>query len=179
MQTNNYEEHEVKILDVNVEAIKQKLESLGAKKVFDAQRVLTTFDTEEGKFRSQNKIVRLTEEGKLKLSVNYYESEAKASVKVFTSRAKETIDLLKQLEVFPIAKVTQHRVSYELGKVDFDIDTFPNIPSFLEIDVEHLEYPLEELLGKLGLTENKVVNLGTEAIFKEYGLDYFELFGIK
>jgi adenylate cyclase class IV len=53
--------------------------------------------------------------------------------------------------------VKSHRISYELGNIDFDIDKFPNIPAFLEIDIENLEISVEELLKKLDLDSNEVV----------------------
>lgn len=44
---------------------------------------------------------------------------------------------------------------------------------FLEIDIEHVP-DYQELLKKLGLENNEVVKMGTEAIFEHYGLNYFE-----
>lgn len=79
----------------------------------------------------------------------------------------------------PISKVSVPRISYELGKIDFDIDSFPAIPSFLEIDIEHIEdegYSVESLLKELGLENNKVVVMGTEDIHKLYNIDYFDVY---
>ncbi len=44
---NTYKEQEIKVLDINVENVCEKLEQLGAKKVFDGDRIFTTLDTEE------------------------------------------------------------------------------------------------------------------------------------
>ncbi len=94
----NYREHEIKILGVDVSDIQQKLETLGAKKISDGIRVITTFDTPERKFTHEKKIIRITEEDKIKLSVNFPSSQVqKNSIKVFTSRKKETQDFLGQL----------------------------------------------------------------------------------
>ncbi len=60
----------------------------------------------------------------------------------------------------PISKVSVTRISYELGKIDFDIDSFPAIPSFLEIDIEYIEeegFTVQSLLKKLGLENNRLV----------------------
>lgn len=93
-----YREHEIKILDVDVLELQHKLEELGAKKVFDGIRIITTFDTPERKFTTEKKIIRITEEDKIKLSMNYSDSEVqKNSIKVFTSRKEETEDFLVQL----------------------------------------------------------------------------------
>lgn len=176
----NYREHEIKILGVDVLDIQQKLETLGAKKISDGIRVITTFDTPERKFTHEKKIIRITEEDKIKLSVNFPSSQVqKNSIKVFTSRKKETQDFLGQLWIVPITEVHTKRISYEWGEVDFDIDIFPEIPAFLEIDIEHLPVSLDELLSKLGCDNKRQSFAGTEEIFAEYGKDYYTLFQIK
>ena len=47
----DYQENEVKILDINVLQVCSNLDKLGAPKVFDDDRVFTTFDTKNGKYR--------------------------------------------------------------------------------------------------------------------------------
>lgn len=177
--SSEYKEKEIKVLDVNVEELKKALEYMGAKKVFDNERTFITFDDENNSFQSKNKIIRLTDEGKLKLSISYLDSSGqKETIKLFTSREKETTDFLNQLGVVPIAKVESNRISYELDGIDFDIDIFPHIPPFLEIDLENLDYPVTDLLKKLNLESNRVVEMGTEDIFRELGFDYFDIFKI-
>ena len=63
----------------------------------------------------------------------------------------------------------------------FDIDIFPLIPPFLEIDIEHINeegYTVESLLEKLGLENNPVVEMGTEDIHKLYHIDYFDAYHV-
>ena len=67
------------------------------------------------------------------------------------------------------------------GKIDFDIDSFPLVPPFLEIDIEHITeegYTVENLLKKLGLENNIVVEMGTEDIHKLYHIGYFEAYQV-
>jgi len=66
-----------------------------------------------------------------------------------------------------------------LNGIDFDIDQFPEIPAFLEIDLENSLFSLEELLEKLSLKGKNVVDLGTESIFERYGIDYYKKFSIE
>jgi len=73
-----------------------------------------------------------------------------------------------------MSKISIHRVSYRLGKVGIDIDTFPLIPSFLKINMEHLEeeeYNLKELLDKLNISHPQVVFMGIEDIYHFYGIE--------
>ena len=175
----DYQENEVKILDINVLQVCSNLDKLGAPKVFDDDRVFTTFDTKNGKYRKSKTIIRLTEETKLNLSVsNFPDRINKETVKLFVSRKKEAIDLLGKLGIYPICEVRSHRVSYEHGPVDFDIDIFPEIPPFIEIDVGDSDTLLEEILIKLELTDKEKFYGGTEELYEKYGKDYFNIFRI-
>ena len=177
---NDYKEHEIKVLDVNVEELAKRLEKIGAKKVYDDDRTIITLDTPERMFLSKkDKLIRITDEGNIKVTmhVNQSKPEIKEGIKFKTSRLKETMDFFHELGLDSISKVKAKRISYELGKIDFDVDKFPVIPAFLEIDMEFLEeegYKLDELLKKLGLENNKIVVMGTEDIHNLYGKDYFD-----
>lgn len=176
---NEYKEHEIKVLDVDVQKLTKKLEEIGAKKVYDDERTIIALDTQERMFlNQQDKLIRVTDEGSIKVTmhVNQSKPEIKEGIKFKASRLKETMDFFHQLGLDPISKVKAKRISYELGKIDFDIDKFPAVPAFLEIDIEFLEeegYELEQLLKELELENNKVVVMGTEDIHKLYGIDYF------
>lgn len=176
---NEYKEHEIKVLDVDVQQLVKKLEEIGAKKVYDDERTIIALDTPERMFlNKQDKLIRVTDEGSIKVTmhVNQSKPEIKEAIKFKTSRLKETMDFFQQLGLNPISKVKENRISFELGEIDFDIDKFPAIPAFLEIDIEFLKeegYELEQLLKKLGLEDNKIVVMGTEDIHNLYGKDYF------
>ncbi len=177
---NEYKEHEIKVLDVDIEKLKEKLDKIGAKKVYDDERTIIALDTPERTFlNKQDKLIRVTDEGSIKVTmhVNQSKPEIKEGIKFKTSRLKETMDFFHQLGLNPISNVRAKRISYEIGKIDFDIDKFPAIPAFLEIDIEFLEdegYKVDDLLKKLDLENNRVVVMGTEDIHKLYGIDYFE-----
>ncbi len=177
---NEYKEHEIKVLDVDIVKLVENLEKLGAKKVYDDTRTIIALDTEDKMFLNQkDKLIRITDEGSIKVTmhVNQSKPEIKEGIKFKTSRLKETMDFFHEMGLNPISKVKANRISYELGKIDFDIDKFPSIPPFLEIDIEFLNdegYTLESLLKVLELEDNQIVVMGTEDIHKLYGVDYFE-----
>lgn len=179
---SKYKEHEIKVLDVDIESLTKKLEEIGAKKVYDDVRTIIALDTSDNYFLNQkDKLIRVTDEGSIKVTMHVHQSkpEIKAGIKFKTSRLKETMDFFHEMGLDPISKVETPRISYELGKIDFDIDKFPAIPPFLEIDVEFIEeegYTVESLLKVLGLENNKVVVMGTEDIHKLYNVDYFEAY---
>lgn len=178
--TNTYMEKEIKVLNVDTSKLKKRLEELGAKKVFDDNRIITTLDTKTRFYHGQDKLLRVTEEGSVKVSlhINNSKPNMKQVIKYKASRAKEVFDLFEGLELHPYTRVSAHRTSYEYNGIDFDIDEFPSIPPFCEIDLENLNVPLSNLLDSCQLSDLKVVDIGTEDIFKSYNLDYFELFKI-
>lgn len=179
---NEYKENEIKVLDINIEDLTKKLEKIGAKKVYDDVRTIIALDTENKYFLNEkDKLIRVTDEGSIKVSmhVNQSRPEIKETIKFKTSRLKETMDFFQEMGLNPISKVEAPRISYELGKIDFDIDKFPAIPHFLEIDIEYIKeegYTVGSLLKTLGLENNKVVVMGTEDIHKLYNIDYFEAY---
>ena len=182
---NEYKEHEIKVLDVNIKELEAKLKEIGAKKVYDDVRTIITLDTKERTFLNEkDKLIRITDEGSIKVTmhVNQSNPEIKAGIKFKTSRLKETMDFFHEMGLNPISRVKAQRISYELKKIDFDIDKFPAIPAFLEVDIEYIKdegYTVDELLKKLGLENNKVVVMGTEDIHKLYNVDYFDIYKVK
>ncbi len=170
-----YVEHEIKVLNVDINQVKEKLEELGAKKVYEDERKFTVLDNENGDYLKQDKLIRITEEGSVKVSIHINNSKPKIkeAIKYKASRVKEQLDFFLAIGLKPIAKAKAQRISYELGDIDFDIDDFYKIPPYLEIDIENVDN-YQELLKKLGLENHEVVKMGTEAIFEHYGLNYFE-----
>jgi len=176
----NTVEVEHKVLDVNPKAIAEAMKNIGAKQVYDDVRTITYFDHPDGSLKKAGEGIKLTEEGKLKLEHNRKtESGQSDTVKLFVSRKEEAVEFLKRLNLAPITQVQARRISYELGTVDFDIDCFPGIPPFMEVDMADADIELKELLGKLGLTENEVIVATTPEIFARYSKDYFAEFAVK
>lgn len=169
-----YLEKEIKILDIDVQDLIIKLKELGAEEVFNDKRIITHFDYQDGKLQKEKKIVKLTEEGSLKLTY----SEEKESIKLRTSRKQETVDFLNRLGLLPISESLSHRISFEWEGVDFDIDEFPQVPPFLEIDLGETNHKIEEILTRLSLEKNEKREMGTPDVYEKYELDYFTLFKI-
>ena len=177
---DEYKENEIKVLDVDIDELTKKLDVMGAKKVYDDTRTILVVDTTDRYFLTKkDKLIRITDEGNIKVTMHINQSnpELKSEIKFKTSRLKETLDFFHEMGLDPISEVKARRISYELGKIDFDIDCFPAISPFLEIDIKHIDeegYTVDMLLKSLGLENNKVVVMGTEDIHKLYNIDYFD-----
>ena len=178
MTNDTYLEKEIKILNIDVTMVTSTLEKLGATKVFDGKRIRTTFNSATN-LLSNGIELRVTEEDEIKLSLDEKTSSGEiSSIKLKISRAKEMEDLLAKLGIYPISKVESQRISYELDNVDFDIDQFPSIPPFMEIDLEHFRGDVKELLEKLNLKQNEIFIGSTIELFRKYNKDYVNLFAI-
>lgn len=169
----SYVEHEIKVLNVDVSALVTILNELGAKEVFNDDRIITHFDSVDTRFANQNASMKLTEEGTLKLSYTDIVDGQKETIKLKVSRKQETVDMLGKLGLFPISEVIAHRISFEWNGIDFDVDKFPGVPAFLEIDLGDTGMVLEEILKTLSLETNEKGDMSTRDVCQRYGVDYF------
>jgi len=179
MRDKDYFDDEVKVLDVSLKHLEKAFKTIKADRVFDGKRVFTTFDYPDLRLTENGKNIRLTEEDKLKLSFTTKLSpKSKETIKLFVSRKKEAIDFLDRLGLKPLAECRSHRISWEWKEVDFDLDQFPQIPPFLEIDPGDSEIALKKILKMLELENKEVVTLSTKEVYTKYGKNYLELFKI-
>lgn len=179
---NSYIEKEIKVLDIDVKDVQLHLEKLHAQPVYVGQRIISTFDYSDGQCHKRDTLVRLTEERTVKITVHINNSASGDNRKIIKLHPLENNitcrDFLSSLGLQEKTRVAARRSSYEIGEIDFDIDEFPIIPPFLEIDVEKLDMPLALLLHDLGLESKQIVNCGTEEIFRIYGIDYYSTFSV-
>ncbi len=169
-------ENEIKLLNIDATSVCKALEAIGATKVFDGVRTITHFDTPERQYKKEGTQIKVTKEGSIKLTItsgvgtqNVHEVKTKTGDAMYS--------LLTMLHLEPISRVDAHRISYELEDIDFDIDCFPGIPPFLEIDIASVAN-LEKLLEEVGMTEYERVVMGTPEVFARYGKDYFEEYSV-
>jgi adenylate cyclase class IV len=163
---------EIKVLDINVEQVTKDLLTLGAKKVFDNFRIITYFKNINDQGRP---FLKLTEEDKLKLTSQ--DLSTHEEIKLFVSRKEECVSLLESLGYFAVSEVSARRISFEMGEIDCDIDIFPQIPAFLEVDTgDSRDMSLVGLLEKLNISNNTRGVMSTPEIVEFYKKDYFDLY---
>ena len=128
-------EYEVRVLEIDVEKLIGKLEKLGAKKIGDWNQRRYVYDLQE---YSKSKWIRLRTNGE-KTTLTYKE------IKVQTIDGTEEIEF--EIKDFDTANEflqkigfkngryqENHRIRYILNGVELDIDTWPMIPTYLEIE---------------------------------------------
>ncbi len=175
------EEIEVKFLDIDVGQIEKKLVTMGAKKVGDYLYIAKTFDHPDARLHSDNSWIRLRDEVdkitlayKKRIGVTSHDGstsdEGMQEIQIEVDSFENTEKLLLAIGLIEKFKQEKKRTKYVLGDVEFDIDTWPLIPPYLEIEAKSFE-KIKEMSALLGLDYDKHFRSSANAVFKKYGFD--------
>jgi adenylate cyclase class 2 len=167
-------EVEVKILEIDATSVEKKLKALGAKKVFDGQLTWTAFDFPDRRLSGGEVLLRLRKEGDktfltLKRLLNRdaakVSDETQITVDDYENMKKILLNLgLVEKKGYPLSK---KRVSYVLNDMHFEIDTFPEFPTYLEIESTDTA-SIKEYVKKLGYSEADAKPWGAREVFAHY-----------
>ena len=158
-------EIEIKILNINVEEIKKKISNLGAEKVFDGEVHTISIDFPEEKLHGNGEFLRVRKVGNkvefcFKGKKENSQFKTREEIEVTTSNFEDTIEILEKLGLKKFHDIKKHRESYKLGNIHFEIDTYPDFPTFLEIEAPTKE-EVKEYVEKLGYTMEQTTNLSS------------------
>lgn len=67
----------------------------------------------------------------------------------------------------------KRRVSYEYKGVEIDIDSWPHIPPYMEIEHDKPE-EIDSIIDELGLAEHEIVSCNTSDVYQRYGIDIYQ-----
>ena len=173
-------EYEIRILEVNKDEMMRKLEELGAEKIGEFEQKRYVYDL---KPRENGKWIRLRTNGKM-------------TTLTYKDIVSNTIDGTKELEfvVEDFNKANEFlerigfksrnyqenkRIQYVLNGVEIDIDSWPKIPTYMEIEGES-EKQVLEMKKLLNVDENKVTTLNCDDIYRQiYKIDILEIKELK
>jgi adenylate cyclase class 2 len=82
-------------------------------------------------------------------------------------------ELLEQLGFYYKNYQEKRRISYRLNGVKLEIDFWPLIPPYLEIEADS-EQEINDIISLLEFKGNKVVSCNTEELYKIYGLNIYD-----
>lgn len=177
------QEVEVTILDINKEEIQNKLESIGAEKIQDTRLVVDWFRIKGIKEGEDPWFLRIRSNSEGKNEVTW---KAKSSTDGISRKHKEINflidepekleDLFEELNLENYAHQEKDRVSYKYKDWQFDIDTYPGMPPYLEIEGDSDEH-IKEALGLLGIDKNRTWNQGERILIQQvYSLDWYKMY---
>lgn len=172
-------EYEVRVLNIKKERIIKKLEELHAEFQWDLIQKRYVYDFIP---KVESKWIRLRTNGKkTTLTIkNLVSSEIDGTqeLEIEVDNFERCNLILKELGYVPKGYQENRRRQYLLNGVEVDIDSWPLIPDYLEI-----EGPSEEAvynaLESLGFKRENATSLDVEGIFLDYGHNLNDIYNLK
>ncbi len=161
-------EYEARALDINKKEIEEKLIKMGAQKVadFDYRRKVYDFNP-----KTNHKWIRLRTDGTTTtLTIKEYVEnsiDGTREMEIKVSSFEETDKILNELGYVAHTYQENKRTRYNLNGVELDIDTWPYIPTYLEIEGKDEEDVLNTA-KLLGIDKSKITTLDVQSVFKEF-----------
>ena len=86
---------------------------------------------------------------------------------------EEANSILEQLGFVFRNYQEKDRVTYNIDGVEVDIDSWPLIPTYIEIENDSLEL-IKDIVKKLSLQKHEIVSCNTADVYKKYGIDLYQ-----
>lgn len=167
-----HNEYEITVLNINLEETEKNLKKIGAKKIGDyfQKRYLYYFHEEyRGRF------IRLRTNGE-KVTLTIKDKSAKKDIgsvkeiEIEVSDFEQTNEMLSYLGYEPFTYQENKRLIYKIKNIEFDIDTWPGIPTYMEIEGKSKK-DVEEMINKLNIDSKELTLDQVSEIYKRYGID--------
>ena len=180
------EEIEVKFLNINKKALEKKLVEIGAQKVGDFFYKRQVFDYPDLSLDKKGAWIRLRDEGdKIQLSFkqrlgmqdNTGNDEGMKEIELTVSDFETTAKFLYELGLVNKFYFENKRTRYEKDGVEFDIDEWPLLEPYLEIEADSWEN-IDEAIAWLDLDKSDMKKFSTTQIYALKGIndkDYSKL----
>lgn len=166
-KNSSHREIEAKILDINLEEVKNKLRELCAicERETDLTQVIWWIRDSEVSVRVRKRsdgVIRLTMKDKAKDGFGYQEWESDVS------EYEKTIAIIDRLLESPGIRIdfSHHREDWNLDGALISLNSVPNINPFLEIEAES-EERVKEVAEQLGFESNVLIDQGMVQIILE------------
>ncbi len=164
-------EYEVKILDINIDEIKNKLILLWAELLWEKNQKRYVYDFNP---IDPNKWIRLRQKwNKTELTIKEitddsitWTKEIETSVGDFNT----TNSMLEELWYKAKAYQENKRISYKLDWVEIELDFWPKIPVYMEIEGKN-EKEVEKIVKKLWFKMSDTTSINTTKVYAKYGIN--------
>ncbi len=173
-------EYEIRFLEIDKDKILKKLKEIGAIEVGNWFQIRKTFDLI---IPQQNSWLRLRTNGKTTTLTVKEIGSAKIDG---TKEAEVVVDSFDEMDLI-LTKIglqarnyqENHRHQFRYKDTEIDIDTWPKIPTYLEIEGAS-EEQIKEVCEDLGLDYNKSTTMDVTDIYKNiYGIDILKIKTLK
>lgn len=163
-------ELEVRFLDISVDSLRQKLDALGAALIFNTLFRITIFYGLSGEDREY---IRVRDEGHKITLVHkhtYKGSIAANEHEICVSSYEDTIALLHAIGLTKKRAEEKVRIHYKLEEASIDIDTWPGVPTYVEIEAGS-EQLLKSTCEKLGFNFEQAFLGDAHDVFRHYAIE--------
>ena len=175
------EEFELKFLEVDVSKLEKKLLQIGAKKIGILNYHRVNFDYPDLSMKKRHGWVRLRTDGK-ETTITYKENIKKKlndgseenigakEIEISVDDYNKALELLKAIGLVIKIEEKNKRIRYVKGDVTFDIDFWPFIPVYLEIESSSHK-KAEKAAEELGFNPQDGIIGSAGSIYKKYGIN--------
>ncbi|MDA3839569.1 MAG: CYTH domain-containing protein [Patescibacteria group bacterium] len=165
-------EFETRILNINKEEIINKLKKSGAEEIHsEALQKRYIFDYPSQSLREKNAWVRLREVNNIiELSYKQRGDENDIEHTVLVDNLEETINFLTSIGLVLENYQENKRAKYKYGKTFFDIDTWPKLNPYIEIESDSNEN-VDKGLALLGYERKDTSDIVGEKLYASIGID--------
>ena len=164
-------EYEIRILDIDVDKVMHTLDEMGAKKIGEYSQRRYVYDIVPGE---NDRFVRIRDNGEV-VTITYKDKTIRTisgtkELEMEISDFDKANQLLNLLGYNNGHYVENKRIVYELDDAEFDIDTYPRIPTYMEIEGKD-EETVNKYIELLKLNDNEKTCDSIFKIYERYGLD--------
>jgi adenylate cyclase class 2 len=175
------EEIEVKFLNIDPVLMENKLKAIGAQKIFEKLYKRRTFDYPDLRLHKKGAWIRLRDEGE-KVTLTYKErlgmktfdgktnDDSMEEVEIIVSDFVKTAELLNRMGFIEKFYEENKRIRYLFEDIEFDIDFWPQLDPYLEIEAPSWE-KIDEGIKLLGLNPEDKKIFSTNQVYKLNGID--------
>ncbi len=170
------EEFEITFLEVDMPKLEKDLLRIGAIKVGDYNFRRALFDYPDLQMERKDSWLRLRTDGQVTTLAYKSRSEAKYSdggtkeIEIVVDDYQKTHDLLSALGFVVKREEENKRTKYKKGETIFDIDSWPMIPTYLEIESTSIK-DAQDSAVELGFDLKDSLILSPKEGYLKYGID--------
>lgn len=179
------EEIEVKFLNINPEEIQKKLEGIGAEKVGEYFQKWRVFDYPDWRLDKQGAWLRLRDEGDGRVTLSFKQRLGMSDQTGSNDTGMEEIeahvnDFDKVVAIFQkLGFIEKHyaekkRIRWKKDDTEFDIDFYPELEPYLEIETTSWE-KIDEMTALLGLKKEDRKIFSANQVYDMKGIKVSEL----
>lgn len=164
-------EFEAKVLDVEPDEMADRILLLGGRRVGSRMMRRYVYDIQAG---DESRWIRLRDSGaEVTLTVKEIAHDGidgTTETEVVVGDFETTNELLRRIGFKPKSYQENRRTSFELADAQLELDQWPLIPPYLEIEGRSREHVVE--VGRmLGVSEDDLTGENTIKVYARYGID--------